>query len=99
MFIDLVFEKEPAAGLSGREPLVERDNPVHDRQLGAACKMREAADVRRKDHRRTARLQRGELVLLEFGGKLGLEDRVGSRRAATEMRIGHGDELESRGGE
>lgn len=58
-----------------------------DRQRGRALKMYLAADVGREDDVGLAAFQRVDLVVSQFAGELGLEERVGAGGAAAQMRI------------
>ena len=87
-------ESSAFSGTPSGNSLLERDDPVLHRHLRAARQVILAANVRGDDHLGHARLQRGELVALQLRGQLRLQDRVGARRAAAQVCVGDGREIE-----
>src|SRR5438552_11534543 len=81
---------------SSCQALIQRRDPVPHRQLGAALKVRETADVGGEDLLGRACGERRKLVPLEPRGQLGLKDRIRAGGTAAQMRIGHRRQLESR---
>src|SRR6516225_1217726 len=80
---------------SDKQALIEQLYPMPNRPLGPRGKMDLAADVRRRDDVRLARLQGRDLVRAQLLRKLRLENRIGPCRAAAKMRITHRRELQS----
>src|SRR5436190_7191909 len=82
-------------GILWFQSLVQQFDPMPDWQGGTALNVSQAPDIRRRNQCRFSRLQRVDLVLQQFLGQLRLEDRVSSRRAAAQMRIRYGSQLEA----
>ena len=75
--------------------LVERLDPVADRQAGSSLQMRLAADVGGEDGRGRVRSERGDFVGEQLLRDFGLQNRVGARRPAAQVRVRHRREIES----
>ena len=62
-------------------------NPVPHRHAARSLKVRDTANVGRDNTGGIALCQRGELAFSQFTGDLGLQNRVGARRAAAQVGI------------
>lgn len=70
-----------------------------DREFCRRLQMRLAADVGSEDFGWRIRGQRFNFVGEQALGQFGLQDGIGARRAAAQMRIRNGDEIEAEIGE
>ena len=78
------------------QAFVKPFDPVHHARGGSARQVCDAADVCRQNHIRFCRLEVRKLAIAQRIGKLGLQDRVSSGRAAAHLafaeRHDHGAE-------
>src|SRR5207247_8881718 len=79
---------------SSAQALFQRRDPVPHRQLGAALKVREAADVGGEDLFGAACGESRKLVAFQSRGELRLQDRIRAGGTAAQVRIGHRRQLE-----
>src|SRR5437667_11072169 len=81
---------------SSTQALFQRRDSVPHRQLGAALKVRETADVGGEDLFGRAGGESRKLVPFQSRGQFGLQDRIRAGGTAAQVRVGHRRELEPR---
>lgn len=83
------------SGFALIETFVDRLDPVAHRQAGRGLQMRLAADVGGQDRGRRVRGERIDLVGEQALRDSRLQDRVGARRSAAQVRVRHRRQLEA----
>src|SRR5690554_626086 len=79
----------------GCQGFVDNFDPVPHRCAACAVEVGLAANIGGDDQLRVTRFKVVELVVTQLHGELGLGDRIGARRAAAEVGIGHRGESEA----
>src|SRR5712664_2047579 len=76
--------------------VIEKLDPMTYRSVGAGLQVRKAADVGGGDGPRQPFVEGSQFARAQLAGHRGLQQRIGSRGAATEMRVAHGGQLVTR---
>lgn len=74
---------------------IEQLHAVDDRQLGAAADLHDAADISGGDHVGHRLENIRDFARLEFARDLRLEEIISPGRAAADMPLRHGDDVET----